>query len=342
MSLLTATRRALRPTALASSSRALATHIESAAPPAAAPVSRTAAVTSVPKLKPVTLPPAPTKTPKPSVFDEHVHVPLQTFYPKGASIQVRDEPLIVPLPATVFNTASRPTVLHKIIVAHLSSLRQGTASTKNRSEVNYSSKKIRPQKGTGRARLGSRGSPMLVGGGRAFGPRPKGPNGWKLKVNHKERQLGTRVALSEKWRAGKLVVIDKAGLEVPKTRLLHEQLVQREWEEALFIATAGESDEARRAFVLAAQNIPGVNVITDINKLSVYDIVKGKRVIMELDSVDDVIARADPLNPLLEQDELEEGEYDEISQEELEAFMSENGDILEQLQQGALPGQLSA
>ncbi|BGO99108.1 large subunit ribosomal protein L4 [Rhodotorula toruloides] len=342
MSLLAATRRVLRPSAFASSSRAFATSVESTAPPAAAPVRRAVAKTSTPTPKPLTLPPAPTKTPKPSVFDEFVHVPLQTFYPQGASVQVGNEPLLVPLPATVFNIASRPTLLHKIIVAHRASLRQGTASTKNRSEVNYSGKKIRPQKGTGRARLGSRGSPMLVGGGRAFGPRPKGPNGWKLKINHKERQLGTRVALSEKWRAGKLAVIDKAGLEVPKTRLLHEQIVKREWEEALFIATAGQSDEARQAFVLAAQNIPGVKVVTDINKLSVYDIVKGKRVIMELDSVDDVIARADPLNPLLELDEYEDGEYEEISQEELEAFLAENGDILEQLQRGAVPGQLSA
>lgn len=277
---------------------------------------------------------------KPSVFDEFVHVQLQPFYPQGSSVQLADEPMVVPLPSTVFNIASRPTLLHKIIVAHLSSLRQGTASTKNRSEVNYSGRKMRPQKGTGRARLGSRGSPMLVGGGRAFGPRPKGPDGWKLKVNHKERQLGTRVALSEKWRAGRLAVIDKAGLDVPKTRVLYEELVKREWEEALFIATAGEADEAREFFVRAARNLPGVKVVTDIETLSVYDIVKGKRVIMELDSVDDVIARADPLNPLLELDEFEDGEYEEISQEELEAFLAENGELLEQLRTG--PPQHSA
>lgn len=167
----------------------------------------------------------------------------------------------------------------------------------------------------------------MKGGGRAFGPRPKGPEGWKRKVNRKEEQLGLRVSLSEKWRAGTLAVVDRLGLDAPSTRTLKEKLTERGWTNALFVTgdATNESDERSRwAFELSTGNLPEVAVVTDVSKMTVWDIVKRRNVILDLDAVDSVIARIDPNGPWLEQEwedfEGEEGEYD---------FEEEVGDLAE-------------
>ncbi|GAA5922833.1 mitochondrial 54S ribosomal protein uL4m YML6 [Sporobolomyces koalae] len=322
MSFLAATRRAFKPSSLASTSRALATAAEPT-PDLTAPLDAPVAASEPLDAPPTRLPPLP-RTPRPSALDAFVHVPLDTFYPRHADAALNNpsERMIVPLPAPLFNVPSRPSLLHKIVVAHLSSLRAGTASTKNRAEVNYSGKKIRPQKGTGHARLGSRGSPMLKGGGRAFGPRPKGPDGWNRKINRKEEQLGLRVSLSEKWRAGNLAVVEKLGLDVPSTRTLKEKLVERGWTNALFVTGSSGTDadeRARWAFELSSGNLPEVAVVTDVFDLTVWDIIKRRNVVLDLEAVDSVIARIDPNGPWLEQEwedfdegEFEEGELDEL------------------------------
>lgn len=238
----------------------------------------------------------------PSAHDDFVHVPLSGFYQKQA------ERMVVPLPASLFNVPSRPSLLHKIVTAYRSSLRAGTASTKNRAEVNYSGKKMRPQKGTGRARLGDRGSPMLKGGGRAFGPRAKGPDGWKRKINRKEEQLGLKVSLSDKWRSGNLAVVDKLALDLPKTRLLQEKLGARDWEDSLFVTTAAglaeQGENERAAFALAAGNLPSVAVVDNVDDLTVWEILRRRKVVLDLDAVDQLIERVDPDGPWV--DEMEE------------------------------------
>ncbi|GAA5858768.1 hypothetical protein JCM8547_004979 [Rhodosporidiobolus lusitaniae] len=293
MSFLAATRRLLRPSSFASSFRALATAVESASAPAASqePTPSSAVESEAGASSPLA------SFEESESFDDFVHVPLLSFYSPADALPppAKSERLIVPLPAPLFNTPSRPTLLHKIVTAHLSSLRAGTASTKNRSEVNFSGKKMRPQKGTGRARLGSRGSPMLKGGGRAFGPRPKGPDGWKRKINRKEEQLGLRVALSEKWRAGDLAVVDRLALDRPQTRELRQKLLNRGWTDALFITALENYEETqRKAFELAAGNLPDVALVTDVTDITVWDIIKRRKVILELEAVDDIVARVDP------------------------------------------------
>ncbi|BGP12400.1 hypothetical protein JCM10213_001995 [Rhodosporidiobolus nylandii] len=321
MSFLAATRRAFKPSFVPSASRALATAVESPGV-AAAPIEPQEAPLATPEpAAPVRFAPLPT-SPRPSVADAFVHVPLLSFYssPETPSpATAAGERMVVPLPSPLFNVPSRPSLLHKIITAHLSSLRQGSASTKNRSEVNFSGKKIRPQKGTGRARLGSRGSPMLKGGGRAFGPRPKGPDGWARKINRKEEQLGLRVALSEKWRAGNLAVVDKLGMGAPLTRELRQKLASRGWSDALFVTSVVSEDAARAAFELAAGNLPDVALVTDVKDMTVWDVVKRRKVILELEAVDDVVERVDPYGPWLE---------DELEWEDMEAdFADEAADF---------------
>ncbi|GAA5988593.1 hypothetical protein JCM11641_004614 [Rhodosporidiobolus odoratus] len=311
MSLLAATLRAFKPSSFASTSRALATAVDS-------PISSVESTTPIAPLTeqatPTRLAPLPPST-RPSVDDAFVHVPLLSFYSQAdvPSPGASSERMIVPLPAPLFNVPSRPTLLHKIVTAHLSSLRAGTASTKNRAEVRFSGKKIRPQKGTGRARLGDRGSPMLKGGGRAFGPRPKGPEGWARKINRKEEQLGLRVALSEKWRAGNLAVVDRLGLEAPLTRVLRQKLASRGWTDALFVTSVLSEERSRAAFELAAGNLPEVALVSDVKDMTVWEVVKRRKVILELDAVDEVVERMDPYGPWVE-DELawedQEGEFD--------------------------------
>ncbi|SCZ91508.1 BZ3500_MvSof-1268-A1-R1_Chr1-2g01455 [Microbotryum saponariae] len=241
----------------------------------------------------------PSSTPPPTPYHPYVHVPLGSLFPStsSSSSKTSDSPLLVPLPAPLFNAPSRPSLLHKLIVAHLASLRTGTAATKNRREVAYSGKKIRPQKGTGRARLGSRGSPMLKGGGRAFGKRPKGPDGWARLVNRKEERLGLSVGLSDKWRVGGLNVVERIGMDLISTRKLNENVLRKGWSDTLFIlGTKSDPLElsAQAKFELSAGNLENLSCIKQMDQLKVWDIVKKRNVVVELDAVDDLIHRVDP------------------------------------------------
>lgn len=236
--------------------------------------------------------------------------------------------MLVPLPSPLFNVPPRPSLLHKLVIAHLSSLRAGTAASKNRSEVSFSGRKIKPQKGTGGARLGSKGSPMLKGGGHAFGIRPKGPDGWLRKVNRKEERLGLRVALSEKWRTGNLAVVERLGLQETSTRQLKQLLGGRGWLDALFVVGDGVGGLARDgqqvAFELSSGNLPDVAVVSDVNEMGVYDIVKQRKVVVELEALDELIRRLDP-------GMAEELEMDALS-EEMENFEFDEGQVEEQEQ----------
>lgn len=172
---------------------------------------------------------------------------------------------------------------------------------------------------------------MLVGGGRAFGLTPKGPDGWKRKVNRKEEQLGLRVGLSEKWRAGNLVVVEKLGLGEVSTRVLKGRLASRGWLDALFVLAgdpAPEDVEAREAFVLASGNLEDVAVVSEVEKLGVWEIVKRRKVVMELAAVDELIRKMDPEGRLgVEDEEYQEGELEveELARELEEALEGEEG-----------------
>src|SRR5580765_6907383 len=105
--------------------------------------------------------------------------------------------------------------VHDVVVAYRASQRSGTACTKNVGEVSGSNKKPWRQKGTGRARAGSHQSPLWVGGGVVFGPRPRD---FAKKVSKSTKQLALRKALSERLKSGDVVVVEEFKLESPKTR----------------------------------------------------------------------------------------------------------------------------
>src|SRR5580704_7069610 len=105
--------------------------------------------------------------------------------------------------------------VHDVVVALRSAKRSGTACTKNVGEVSGSNKKPWRQKGTGRARAGSHQSPLWVGGGVVFGPKPRD---FSKKVSKKTRALAFRKALSERLKAGDVVVLDDLKLASPRTK----------------------------------------------------------------------------------------------------------------------------
>jgi len=204
-----------------------------------------------------------------------VYVTMSSFTGKSNSAKKA-----VALDPTVFDHPIRRDILHLCVVHHLDSLRQGTASTKTRAEVAGSRRKIRPQKGTGRARLGDRQSPMLRGGGVAFGPKPRD---FSTKLNRKVIQMGMRVALTMKLREQRLGVLQRINWWSHKTATLNSRLSGLGWRTGTLFVT-GESEVPAR-MRLASKNLRGIECRT-VADLVVYDIVKWRRVILDLAAVD--------------------------------------------------------
>jgi large subunit ribosomal protein L4 len=163
-------------------------------------------------------------------------VPVKPFEEQTVLATIHRFPSLEPLrfeqyPANHLYLPTRRDILHRAVVYEGDSARLGTASTKTRHEVRGSARKIRPQKGTGRARLGDKKSPMLRGGGVAFGPKPRD---FATELPKKVYDLAWRTALSYRFRKGELIIVDNPmEIESPSVRLLgdtlkyHEKLLGR-------------------------------------------------------------------------------------------------------------------
>ncbi len=120
----------------------------------------------------------------------------------------------IELPEDIFGIEPSQAAIHQVIKAHLANKRQGNASTKTRGEVNLTGSKLFRQKGTGRARSGSMKSPLKVGGGVAFGPKPRS---FSQKINQKVRSLALKSAYSIKAAENNIKVVEDFALAEPKT-----------------------------------------------------------------------------------------------------------------------------
>ena len=145
-------------------------------------------------------------------------------------------------------------LIHRDILRHQISQKQGTVSTKTRSEVRGGGKKPWQQKGTGRARAGTIRSPLWRGGGVTFAATPRD---YSKKINKKMYRAALRSIFSELLRQGKLVAIETPVLEKPKTKEIAKFLNDFSLSKVLFITDAFDSN-----FYLSARNIPNVDVIT--------------------------------------------------------------------------------
>lgn len=177
----------------------------------------------------------------------------------------------VELAEALFNVPVKGPVLHEVVQSQLAKKRTGTASVKNRSDVRGSSRKLFRQKGTGRARRGNVKSPLLRGGGVAFGPHPKT---WGYNVPKKIRKLALKMALSSKLQNQQLTILDKFELGQVKTKNFVEVVRAMKAENAL-IVTADKDERLE----LSSRNVPGIKVIRT-EGLNVYDILKYSQLIL--------------------------------------------------------------
>jgi large subunit ribosomal protein L4 len=156
-------------------------------------------------------------------------------------------------------------VLHQVVVAQLANMRSGTASTKSRSEVTGSGRKLYRQKGTGRARAGDKKSPTRVHGGVAFGPKPRS---FRQATPKKMLRLALHSAVADKFQHNNVTIIDDINMEEPKTREMVGLLQSLDLEGKILIVL----DADNKNVYYSARNIPQVNVCT-WNLLNTYDIL---------------------------------------------------------------------
>lgn len=115
----------------------------------------------------------------------------------------------------VFAIEANEHALYLDVKQYLANQRQGTHKSKERSEVSGSTRKLHKQKGGGGSRIGDINSPVLVGGGRVFGPRPRD---YRFKLNKKLKQLARKSALTVKAQEGQIIIVDKINIDAPKTK----------------------------------------------------------------------------------------------------------------------------
>ncbi len=173
----------------------------------------------------------------------------------------------VELSSDVLETDINEHALHQVVVMQLANKRVGTASTKRRDEVSGSGRKLFRQKGTGMARAGSRRSPLRIGGGVVFGPKPRD---YGYKVPKKIRRLAIKSALADKFQNNSVIIIDSLNFDHPKTKQMISiinNLNLSTNEKILFILGAIDMN-----VLLSARNIPRVNVCV-WNNINTYDIL---------------------------------------------------------------------
>ncbi|MGD8257625.1 MAG: 50S ribosomal protein L4, partial [Desulfobacterales bacterium] len=177
----------------------------------------------------------------------------------------------VELADDVFNVPIKTSVLHEVVVMQLANRRSGTASVKHRSDVRGSGRKLFRQKGTGRARRGDIKSPLLRGGGVAFGPDGRR---YSYNVPKKVRKLALKMALSSKMQENELLVLDQIELDAIKTKELVNLLEKLELENALIV-----TEKQNENLEMSSRNVTGVKVLRS-EGLNVYDILKYRMLVL--------------------------------------------------------------
>lgn len=181
----------------------------------------------------------------------------------------------------VFGVEYNEAVIHQAVVRQMANERLGTHATKTRGLVRGGGKKPWKQKGTGRARVGSIRSPLWVGGGTVFGPLPRSH---AKDMPRKARQLAVKSALSEKLRAGEIIVVDAIQFEAPKTKDVVKMLAAFDVAGKALIVDGGEKSANT---VLSARNIPGVKAYAP-SGLNIYDLAHYTKLFLTKDAVEKI------------------------------------------------------
>jgi large subunit ribosomal protein L4 len=193
---------------------------------------------------------------------------------KAGTVELSDE---------VFGLEPRADILHRMVRYQLAKRRAGTAASKDRSQINATTAKMYRQKGTGRARHGSKKAPIFRGGGKAFGPKPRDH---AIELPKKVRALALRHALSSKAKTDTLVVIENCELKGGKTKELKSRFAKLGLGSALIVDGA----EVHDAFARAARNIPKVDVLP-VQGINVYDILRHDTLVLTKAALEALEAR---------------------------------------------------
>ncbi len=185
----------------------------------------------------------------------------------------------VELSEKIFGIEPNDHVIYLAVKAYLANQRQGTHKTKERNEVSGGGRKPWKQKGRGTARAGSTRSPLWVGGGTIFGPKPRN---YRQKLNKKVKALARRSALSIKAKAEQIVIVEDFNYEVPKTvefaKLL--EALKISGKKALVLTNGTQQNVYK-----AGRNIDRVNIV-EVEKASTYDLVNNQVILLQQSAVE--------------------------------------------------------
>lgn len=187
----------------------------------------------------------------------------------------------------IYNIEPNDHVIYLAVKQYMANQRQGTAKAKERSEVSGSTRKLGRQKGGGGARRGDINSPVLVGGGRVFGPRPRD---YGFKLNKKVKMLARKSALTYKAKESAILVVEDFELENPKTKDFIEILnnLKVSGKKSLVVLP-----EVNKNVYLSARNIQRVNVMT-ASALNTYKVLDAEVLVMTENSlkvVDEILTK---------------------------------------------------
>ena len=194
------------------------------------------------------------------------------------NIQGKETGRKVVLPETIFGIEPSDHAIYLDVKQFLANNRQGTHKSKERAEIARSTRKLKKQKGTGGARAGSMKSPLFIGGGRVFGPRPRN---YSFKLNKKLKQLARKSALAYKAIEKSIVVVENFSFETPKTKefVALRKNLNLEGKRSLLVLSNYDSN-----IYLASRNIPQseVTIVADLNT---YSILKAKSLVLTESSI---------------------------------------------------------
>ena len=180
----------------------------------------------------------------------------------------------VDLPSNIFGIEPNEHVLYLAVKQYLAHQRQGTHKTKERSEKAGSTRKLKKQKGTGGARAGSMKSPVFIGGGRVFGPRPRD---YYFKLNKKVKLLARKSVLSAKAQAGLITVIEDFTFDAPRTKSYLSFLGDFSLSNTKTLLITSTSED--KSLYLSGRNIPKTNIIP-ANQINTYDLMNTERLLI--------------------------------------------------------------
>lgn len=187
----------------------------------------------------------------------------------------------IDLPETIFGIEPNEHVLYLAVKAYNANQRQGTHKSKERNEIAGSTKKIKRQKGTGTARFGDIKNPIFRGGGRIFGPRPRD---YRQKMNKKVKALARMSALSAKFKAEQIMILEDFTFEAPKTSAYVEILSNLSIADKKSLLVVSDYD---KSVLLSSRNLPKANV-TRAQDLNVYEMLNSNVLVLSESSIEKI------------------------------------------------------